>query len=300
MILNQQSVLSVLVLSSLLYFASAHLLIAEENQMTTIYLQNGLNELSKNEKQMGLQLLSNELIKDSGMTMVVKPVNTFEKIQQLIKAGEIDYAILNSFHYLKHFDYLHQVANKSLWTIQRGPNSTEKYIIVANKDLKNKTIGQLSGASLSFYPHYLLMNFYLDFTIKQSSGLTREQFFKKMKHTKTASQAILDVFFGISELAIVPRFVFDLTVELNPAIKQQLVIIHQSKETFFPVLIFNFNSRHPPFIKKMVNNNLTTLDDKARGKQILDMFNIRSIKPINFDQLQSMRLLFQQYTLLLK
>ncbi len=277
----------------LFYLTSSNLVIANEEQLTLAYLENGLNELSNNKKQMGLQFMADELVKGSDLQMTILSVNTFPEIKRLIKAGKIDYLILNSFYYISHHDFLHQFFTAPIWAVQRGIADKENYILVGQKHTPAQDLKQLQGKRLSFHPQYLLMKFYLKYLIKQSSSLDIDDFFKNLKHTRTASQAILDVFFGISDVCIVPKHIFELTADLNPAIKQKLSIVHQSGEKFLPVLIFDFNrtvSSH-----EHINNNLSTIGNSVRGRQLLEMLNIEAIKITNPEQLQPMRELFYSY-----
>ena len=283
----------------LLCFAISNLVKAEQKTITLAYLENGLKELKNNEKQVALQLLANELIKGSGLQMKVKPVRTFNEMQQLIADGEVDYVIFNSFHFLKHYDFLDQYFVKPLLAIQRGPYDSENFVIVANKRYLDQELGSMRGKTLSLHPQYLLMKFYLEYLVKQSSGLDNLHFFKKIKHTKTASQAVLDVYFGASDLCIIPKHIFDLTVDLNPAIMKKIAIIHESGKQFFPVLVFSFKHVDSSD-RKIINENLSVLNESVRGEQILDMFNIQAINPVELDELQPMRILFKNYQSLIQ
>ncbi|MFW5444421.1 MAG: phosphate/phosphite/phosphonate ABC transporter substrate-binding protein [Methylococcaceae bacterium] len=274
--------------------STPNLVLAQQQFVTLAYLENGLKELKNNEKQVALQLLANELIIDSGLQMNVIPMRTFSEMQESIEDGDIDYVIFNSFHFLSHYDFLQDYFVAPLLAIKRGPSDRENFIIVANKQYADMDLNSLRNKTLSLHPQYLLMKFYLAYLIKQSSGLDYKQFFNKIKHTKTASQAVLDVYFGISDLCIIPKHIFDLTVDLNPAIMKKLVILHQSEEQFFPVLVFSFKHLDGS-VRNLINRNLSELNQSVRGEQILDMFNIQSINPVTLEQLQPMRILFQNY-----
>ncbi|MCF6252587.1 MAG: PhnD/SsuA/transferrin family substrate-binding protein [Methylococcaceae bacterium] len=280
-------------------FASSNLVRAEQNVVTLAYLENGLKELKNNEKQIALQLLANELIRDSGVKMIVQPVRSFAEMRQLISDGKVDYTILNGYHLLEHYDFLQSFFVTPLLTIQRGPSDRENFIIVANKQYIGQELINLQGKTLSLHPQYLLMKFYLEYLIENSSGLDILHFFSKIKYTKTASQAVLDVYFGSSDLCIIPKHIFDLTVELNPAIMQKIFIMHQSGKQFFPVLILNFKHVDNT-IRTLINKNLSLLNQTARGQQILDMFSIQSVHTVKLKKLHPMQNIFKHYQSLLK
>jgi len=277
-----------------LFFLPINFSFAEQQKVTLAYLENGLSELNENEKQIALQLLANEIIKDSRLHMLIKPVSTFSEIKHLINKAEIDYVILNSFHYITHYDFLTQFITPPIWAIQRGPKERENYILVANKRFSGFKISQLRNTTISLHKQYLLMNFYLDYLVKKQSKQNSTQFFKRLNYTKTASKAVLDVYFGKSDVCIVPEHIYNLTIDLNPAIKQELAIIHQSNEQFLPVLFFNFK-RNDSLVNSIVNNNISNISNTVRGQQILEMFNIEEVKRTTPHQLQPMRTLFNNY-----
>ncbi len=280
-------------------FAGSNLVKAEQKLFTLAYLENGLKELKNNDKQVALQLFANELIRGSGVQMTVKPVRTFPEMQQLISDGKVDYAIFNGYHLLEHYDFLHDHFVTPLLTIQRGPSGRENFIIVANKQYMGQQLKDLQGKTLSLHPQYLLMKFYLEYLIAKSTGLDILHFFNKIKHTKTASQAVLDVYFGSSDLCIIPKHIFDLTVELNPAIMQKIFIMHQSGKQFLPVLILNFKHVDNS-IRSLINKNVSMLNQSARGQQILEMFSLQSVHTVKLEQLQPMQKTFKHYQSLLK
>ena len=258
------------------------------------YLEKGLTELKDNEKQIALQLMANELTRNTDLHISIKPVFTFAEMQDLIQKESIDYAILNSFHYLNHYGFFQQFISEPVWGVQRSEFELESYVIVAQKKYADKAIKSFSNKQLSSHQPYLLMNFYLDYWVNKSTGQQTQQFFKKIKYVKTASQAVLDVYFKSSDLCIVPKHIFDLTVDLNPAILKRLTIIHQSESLFSPVLTFTF--KHvDPLIKQALNNNFVNFGQTPRSQQILEMFNFQAIKPITLKQLTPMYTLFKNH-----
>ena len=272
----------------------SNIVIAESNELTMAYVENGLTELRNNEKQVALQLLVNELIKDSGFKMLVKPFSTFSLLQSSIVAGDVDFLIINSFHYISHADFFHKKIAEPIWAVLHGPLDYERHILVAHKRYADLSLQDLKGKQVSLYTPHLMMSFNLDFLVKKASGLKSRHFFKKIKSTRSASQAVLDVYFGGSELCIIPKYLYDLTVELNPAMLKQLAIIKPESEQFIPVLLFNFKHTDP-MAREAVNKNITVLDGTVRGKQIMDIFKVQTVNLITKEDLEPMRKLFQAY-----
>jgi len=274
--------------------AVSNVVSAEPNELTMAYVENGLTELRNNEKQVALQLLVNELIKDSGFKMVVKPFSNFSQLQRSIVVGDVDFVIINSFHYISHADFFHKEIAEPIWAVLHGPLDYERHILVAHKRYAGLSLQDLKGKQISLYTEHLMMGFNLEYIVKKASGLDSSHFFKKIKSTRTASQAVLDVYFGGSDLCIIPKYLYDLTVELNPAMLKKLVIIKPESEQFVPVLLFNFKYTDP-VARDAVNRNITVLEGTVRGKQIMEIFKVQTVNLITENELEPMRKQYQTY-----
>ena len=85
--------------------------------------------------------------------------------------------------------------------------------------------------------------------------------------------------------------------ELNPAINNDIKVVHHSGANFIPALVLTFNYSGNAYADK-VRNNLGTLTDTVRGQEILNLFNIKNITPAHHDSLTYMFDIFNEYALL--
>ncbi|BCG65950.1 MAG: hypothetical protein methR_P3822 [Methyloprofundus sp.] len=277
-----------------LYLALTNVAHAKPEQFTLAYLKTGLSELTDTNRRVGLKLLVNELIQDDTVRQTIQPVDSLAGLQHLIIRSDVDYIFINSYHYISHYDFFKQHLKQPIWAIQRGTERRENYIIVTRKRYAGQSLHQLRGKNISLYQPYLLVKLYLDYLIKQSDNQNSTQFFSKIKYTKTASQPILDVFFGKSDLCIVQQHIFDLAVDLNPAILKELTIIHESGHLFFPALAFSLKQADSLYITT-VNQGLSNFEENIRGEQILEMLGLHKIIPIQAEQLQPMYHIYQAF-----
>lgn len=262
--------------------------------VTIAYLQDGLSELQKTEKQVAFKLWAEELTGKGKFEVVILPVTTMSRMSALIKAKAVNFAILNTVHFLNHRDELQEYFDRTIWAVQRTASLYEEYIVVTGKEKNIEKIAQLAGKRFSIAKDRLLMNFYLDYLILKAGYPVSAGFFKKVKETYTASQAVLDVFFGKSDACIVPKHVFDMAVELNPSIMERLKIIHRSGANFIPVLIIGsvFNS---DFVNSVLSDSINKIHDSPRGEQIIDLLKIHSAVVIGPEQLAMMSSIYSDY-----
>ncbi|MGR9116565.1 MAG: PhnD/SsuA/transferrin family substrate-binding protein [Gammaproteobacteria bacterium] len=271
---------------------------ARAEMVTIAYLQDGLNELQKSEKQVALQLWAEELISEGDFKVKILPINTMSRLQELIKTKAVSYAIINSVHYLKQHKQLIEYLDHNLWAIQRSDALYEEYVIVTRKQKNFKNFKQLSGAIFSIAKDNPLINFYTNYLVLKAGYPATTFFFKKIRNTPTASQAVLDVFFGKSDACIVPRHILDMAVELNPAIMVRLEIIHRSGASFIPVLILGA-ADNPASINSVFTNSIRRIQESPRGEQIINLFKIHSAVMIGADKLSAMSSIYSEYQRLL-
>ncbi len=75
------------------------------------------------------------------------------------------------------YDFFQDIIVEPIWTIQRESSDQENYIIVAKKPMTNLQLNSFRGKPVSLHPEYLLMTYYLNYLVKQSSGIDSLRFF---------------------------------------------------------------------------------------------------------------------------
>ena len=267
---------------------------AQEKNMTLAYIETGLKELNNTDKHVALQILAKELTKNVDTRLAVTPLNSMREMLDLANAGKLNYSLINSYFYLKNIEQLRPLITDEIWAAQRGQDLEEDYVLIVNNDTDYRDIRSLSGKRLSTYTDDLLMGFYLQQLIQREANTSPERFFKSIKDTRTLSQSVLDVFFKTSDSCIVPNHIVDLVVELNPAVKQGIKIVHHSGANFIMALILVFKN-NPETEANAIRGNLQELPNSVAGQQILELFHIKTITQIPPESLNNMLSLYRQH-----
>lgn len=267
---------------------------ADTQHISFAYLEAGLKDLNDADRHVAVQLLAKELIRDSGNEIKVFPLNSMAEMLDMIEVGKVNYVIINSYLYLTGRQKLQPFLTDEIWGIQRAQEAKENYVLVVAQDFNYQNLQSLLGKSISIHKDYLLVNFYLNYLVKKEAKLPINKFFKRIKDTRTDSQAVLDVFFKTSDSCLVPQYIVDLVAELNPSVLKGIRIVHYSGAEFIPALVLRLKNNSVD-TSNMIRNNLLTLSDNARGQEIMNLFSIKSIKPINANALQDMIKLYDEY-----
>jgi len=267
---------------------------AEGKGLKLAYLETGLQDLNDAERRTGLEILAGELSKGIDTDFTVASYKNVEALIDALMAGEINFAVLNSYYFIRETERLQPFLGKDLYAIRRSHLPKEDYMVVAKKDLNYKNISSLAGKRVSLRKDYLIQVFYLEYLIKKYAHSSLEGFFKTVKDTRSDSQSVLDVFFDTSDATMVPEYVFDLVVELNPAVRERVNVVHRSGAHFIPAVVFVTKDTAENFAD-IVKKNLHDLPNNARGQEILNLFGIEAIDRIENVELNEMLKIYDEY-----
>jgi len=269
-------------------FSSTFVTLAAEPGISHfVYLQDGIDDFQSLEKQIAIEVWNEWVAQSGDYSISTHPAATMPDFFKLIEKRKIDYALLDSSSFVRYYSQLKPNLTGETWGVQRSDKAYEEYVLLTRKESNVTEINKLKGTTLSLYPDYGLLSMYLDNLIMKVSHRSPDNFFNVIREVKTESQAILDVFFGYSDVCLVAKHVLDAAIELNPAIRDKLKIIHRSGEKFIPVIYIAFNNVSD--IEQIrFNKAMKKLNNTARGQQMLNLFGVQAIKKINQEKLYPM------------
>ena len=254
---------------------------------TIVYVQDGIGELQKSEKQIAIKYWDKFFNKTLKNYSFFSSVTTIDKFIKHLNDGEIDYVLLDGSNFIQYYQYLESKLLGEAWLVQRTKNNFEEFVLLVRKDTKIEYFHQLKNTVFSLHSGYGLLRLYLDQLVANTSNSTISEFFHEIHDAKTESQAILDVFFSKTDACLVAKHVFDDAIELNPAIGEKIKVIVHSKKIYAPAIYLALNG----VSKKGQQNfsrSVTMLNNTVRGRQILNLFGIYIIKKIDSKKLEPM------------
>lgn len=143
-----------------------------------------------------------------------------------MNSGAADFAAMSSLEFL---GIEARLAADPFMTYQASGETEMRYVLVARKAVTG--LPQLSGkavAVLNPNGHRHPDAVWLDVLLWEA-GLDRAQAtFREVRLVKKASQAVLPVYFGQLDAAVLPRSAFDTAVELNPDLGAKLHVLASS------------------------------------------------------------------------
>jgi phosphonate transport system substrate-binding protein len=106
-------------------------------------------------------------------------------------------------------------------------------------------------------------------------GQPLAEHFCSIKRVNKATQAVLPVFFGQADAAVINRDAFETVAELNPQIMKEVAEIVSSKAVVHSVSCFRKNTDSD--IRKAVLNAAMSLDKDSYGRQVLTLFQLNRV-----------------------
>jgi phosphonate transport system substrate-binding protein len=122
-----------------------------------------------------------------------------------------------------------------------------------------------------------------------------EHFFRSVEVVPKASTAILPVFFGKADAAIVDEGSFDVSKEMNPQVGAKLRVLAASPPLAEALLCL---CRKQVEFREDLIEELRGLHLDAQGRQILMVFGFSRLMPVDTFELEQVRELWRKHTLL--
>lgn len=162
------------------------------------------------------------------------------------------------------------------------------------RDLKNRTI--VVPAKTAQYGS--VYQIWLD-TILARQGLPAiNVFFSSVREARTASQALMPVFFRTADACVATGQVFNLAVELNPQIGNDLRVIAETGKLAGGVIALRKDLSKQR--KDKIKEALLTLHEDPEGRQLFILFQLESLIPYRPEYMKETEAFLDEYRRLRK
>lgn len=248
------------------------------------------NKVSEKDLTITMNIFVKELLYDAGYETSATYYDNHLKMAEDFKKGVINLVIAEPLTFVRYFE-------PSLLTF--GPtgyaNNKEDantLLIVGHRNGKKDLTEALTQAKSIVMHRNLSMDLFLKVL------LLEHNLSPKLLETKNAQESLLKLFFQKADIALTDKASFDIAIELNPQIANQLVVLKSIPLTLGAV---TFLSNKLP--KEMIDNILTgsfKINQTERGKQLLTLFMYSIIDISKVSDLDSLYALEKQFHALVK
>ena len=228
---------------------------------------------NKNDTAAALLAWARSIVKEKGLNVraEMSVFSQFEALHGAFLSGEIDAASLNVREILKLGGMPEMVY---LPVMEEGLFVRYAVIVHARKGIRDP--GQLVGKNLSIHES-VRMVYALDWLamlLTEATGAVSPSTADHPRGTlikvENTSKAILQVFFGQADAALVTSQAFDLACELNPQLGRDLAVLAVS-QPFVPSA-FVFRPGYQGWIREQLEAAIMDLPQTVAGRQLLTTF----------------------------
>jgi ABC-type phosphate/phosphonate transport system substrate-binding protein len=188
------------------------------------------------------------MFRDQDKQLNVEIYNSDLSLSKQLAAGKLDAAFMNPVFYLDHVDHLN---SRFTYAVQHGPTTKAKYILLVRRDSGITTLEELKNKKIIIPSGHTVGQLFLDVELMRASMPDTEMFFSELRHTRETNAAIVNLFFGQVDAALVTDFSYRVASELNHQIPDTLKIIRTS-QPLIHMLISVRKDFPPQIVNKLI------------------------------------------------
>ena len=215
-----------------------------------------------------------------------------EEFLTAIKNDEIDAFLINVELYLKHEKSLDA---RPILIAQRTEESPQETLVLITGS--GNQFSSLKGTNLvidNSARGELPQTWMSDYLLQAGSGKVADQFFAEIENVSSASRAVLPVYFGKQDAAIVSEASFDKMCEHNPNISERLHVICRSSPLVSSILCVRESL--PQETRHDLVQVLGDLENSTDGKRFLSRIAAAKLSPFKPEYLYHAREVYQRTT----
>ncbi len=245
----------------------------------------GIRSATVEEIELGFNYQLQSIGINKGYSMKIKVYANTEQIVKLITEKKI----IGYFGSTKLLlDNVEKFNMNLLFTPVLSEKVMQRYVLLVRKDSGIDNISKLHKLSISYCAADEVGVLYLQKLLSDKKLGEIDTFFKKLVIKKNPNLDISAVFFKETQAALALEADFTVASELNPQLKQQLVIIEISPE-YINNLIAISNDIDKPMSKSDIETHIMNLGNAVRSKTLMRSYNYGSMRKIKSDDLNSVR-----------
>ena len=269
---------------------------AEDPPLTIGLYMAVIREVPRKDVELSLRFWIDEL--SGGHEVNYKPIKLYDDIKNMVsdlKTGEINFIVAPGIDI---------VDNLQLDKLTDGfagyRHSRDDVLLLVRRGAKITTPADLRGKRLSLLDDDLLMDKYMQ-TLLMRAGLrsNMSQLGSVIRETRCNKQ-INQLFFGQADAALVYSSSFEIARELNPQIAQRVQALDAYTFHIRSPYFGLFSTSVPPEYRERITNFALLLDNKARGRQVLQVYNADVMERTRVSDLKPFEILNEEYRKLLQ
>jgi ABC-type phosphate/phosphonate transport system substrate-binding protein len=250
-----------------------------------------LRDASRADVEVSLKLWSEEMAKVLEVPAEMRLYTSLVELSSDMKDGRANFVIADGVNLLRHFEPEELVDGFG------GRGHTEDNLVLlvrkaagirSMKDLAGQRVVLLSGNEIS--------DLWLETACLRALRQSCRQAALTISKENRSAQQVLKLFFSKADAALVRGYAYELAVELNPQIRDQVQVIERIP--IYPGALGLFSSRISLPFREYVIGKIPTLQNYPRGRQIMEVLQAERIDRLPRTVLEPIRQLMYEHATL--
>lgn len=261
----------------------------EQHQLRVGFIQSAFLGVNHRDAEAAFRVFAGALASSYGyeVDVSVKVFNNADDLAALPNEERPDVVIFESWNYLlmENADWLEPLFLSSV-----EDQIATRYLLIGQKDCGLEHLENLKGKTLNiFYATNSEPGYYWLQALLREQQLTQpEDFFGRVEYKTEPAAAVLPVFFGKTDTALIAENKLELMIELNPQLSNLKPVVI-SKPLVSGVTCLNRFGWTSDSFRKNVILAMEELHLSPTGQQILTLFKMDQLSPYERHHLDTMR-----------
>ena len=269
---------------------AAELTGSEQPVFRTGFLQSTFSNVDIRDAKAVLEVNSHEIARIMGLDTAHKVViyPDAAAMSSAVRNGELELVALPSIEFMR----IRKISSLVPAFVNSESNGLGvKYVLITRKESGIQSISDLKKKSLLMLPSvtYGPVHLWLEVLLLKTGKLRRDDFFSQVKESPKSSSAIMSVFFGQADAAIVTLKGFETSRQLNPQIGMKLAVIGESPHLVNEVICLTTTT--PENFRNSLVSAMTRFGTSKTGQQLYAIFQTSGITPFKaayLDELENL------------
>jgi ABC-type phosphate/phosphonate transport system substrate-binding protein len=242
-----------------------------------------------------ISLLFNEMFKDQDKQLKIKIYDSDRLLSRQLAEGKLDAAFMNPVFYLDHIDHLN---SQFTYAVEHGSSIKTKYVVLVRHDSGITSLAGLRNKKIIIPSGHRVGQRFLDVELMRDGLPDSEGTFSELRHTRETNAAIVNLFFGQVDAALVTDFSYQVASELNQQIPNTLQIIRTSKPLTH--MLLSVHKGFPPQIVEKLLPFTKVFENNPRLQYLQKTFLFEGITKITAEDISDIQKLNSEYLALKK
>jgi ABC-type phosphate/phosphonate transport system substrate-binding protein len=263
--------------------------LAAEETIHMGFYQGARREMSRTDLRSAFQLWSQELAATFKVPIVVTFFEDIGSMRQAFERGEINAVSADAMALVRNFNIAdlaegYSVAMPASWNL----------LMLTGRESGIRSAADFLGRRLAIVEDDQAATTYLETVCLRQYGRECSKVFSDIQRLPNNNQAVMRLFFDKADVALVYRYGYELSREMNPQLEKkagQVVF-----EVPFTGMFYSFfSSKVDPVLRARAVKLIPTLHTYPRGRQLLDIFKMDHLEVASPQELKPFLLLDQDW-----